>query len=167
MHKILCFAAVVAACVAVDHRPANASEWGCEVLLCASSSAPSWPAIPACHPPMEKLILAMAGWNFSWPVCPEAGTGAPGYEKFEPCKAGYTAVHTGDDDHNPQAASEANTCEEIEDLCKSRPWMVQEGDNCNHVIDSYPRPVREEPYFFDITASDTGLTTRHYFGLNE
>lgn len=30
--------------------PAQASDWGCEVLLCASSSNPSWRGVPACHP---------------------------------------------------------------------------------------------------------------------
>ena len=51
---------------------AEASEWGCEVLLCASSSNPSWRGVPACHPPMYRLISAMKGWGFSWPTCPEA-----------------------------------------------------------------------------------------------
>ena len=36
---------------------AQASEWGCEVLLCASSSNPSWRGVPACHPPMNRSDL--------------------------------------------------------------------------------------------------------------
>ena len=55
--------------------PAAASEWGCEVLLCASSSNPSWRGVPACHPPMNRLISAMKKPGFDWPTCPEAGTG--------------------------------------------------------------------------------------------
>lgn len=46
----------------------EASEWGCEVLLCASSSNPSWRGVPACRPPMYRLISAMKGWGFSWPT---------------------------------------------------------------------------------------------------
>jgi hypothetical protein len=62
-------------------RNVHASEWGCEVLLCASSSDPSWRGVQACHPPMYRLISAMNGWGFKWPTCLEAGTGEPGYER--------------------------------------------------------------------------------------
>lgn len=51
----------------------EASEWGCKVLLCASSSNPGWRGVPACHPPMYRLISAMKGWGFSWPPCPKLG----------------------------------------------------------------------------------------------
>lgn len=51
----------------------TASEWGCEVLLCASSSNPSWRGVPACHLPMYRLISAMKRPGFSWPTCPEGG----------------------------------------------------------------------------------------------
>ena len=50
----------------------EASEWGCEVLLCASSSNPSWRGVPACHPPMNRLISAMKKPGFDWPTCHEA-----------------------------------------------------------------------------------------------
>lgn len=50
---------------------AEASEWGCEVLLCASSSNPSWRGVPACHPPMHRLISAMKGWGFRGPLAPK------------------------------------------------------------------------------------------------
>ena len=52
---------------AVLPAPAAASEWGCEVLLCASSSNPSWRGVPACHPPMTRLISAMKKPGFHWP----------------------------------------------------------------------------------------------------
>jgi hypothetical protein len=29
---------------------AQASEWDCEILLCASSSNPSWRGVSSCHP---------------------------------------------------------------------------------------------------------------------
>ncbi len=47
---------------------AQASQWGCEVPLCASSSSPSWRGVPACHPSMNRLILAMRRTGFSWPI---------------------------------------------------------------------------------------------------
>lgn len=70
--------------------PAKASEWGCEVLLCAASSHPSWRGVDTCHPPMERLISAMKKPGFSWPTCPEGGAGKPGYEKYAECPAGWT-----------------------------------------------------------------------------
>jgi len=75
-----------------ESRLATASEWGCEILLCASSSNPSWRGVPACHPPMNRLISAMKRPSFSWPTCPEAGTGRPGYEQFEECPVGWAAT---------------------------------------------------------------------------
>ena len=68
--------------------PATASEWGCEVLLCASSSNPSWRGVSACHPPMNRLISAMKKPGFDWPTCPEAGTGSPGHERYADCPEG-------------------------------------------------------------------------------
>ena len=97
---------------------AEASEWGCEVLLCASSSNPSWRGVPACHAPMYRLISAMGNWGFSWPTCPEAGTGKPGYEAYDDCQQTVTTA----------------------------------------------RPLREDPYYFDIRHDD-GNVTRHWFSL--
>jgi hypothetical protein len=57
---------------------AEASEWGCKVLLCASSSNPSWRGVPACHPPMYRLISAMRRPGFSWPTCPRGRNGQTG-----------------------------------------------------------------------------------------
>ena len=31
--------------------PSQASDWGCEVLLCAASSNPSWHDVASCRPP--------------------------------------------------------------------------------------------------------------------
>ncbi len=165
MRKRLQLLAGIGAAFAVFATNATASEWGCEVLLCASSSAPPWQGIPSCHPPMEKLLLAMAGWSFSWPICPEAGTAAPGYEKYEPCKDGYTAIHTGDD-YGSSGASDANTCVKIVDVCKSRGGMTEETGSCNQIVDHYARKVRDNPYYFDLKSTATGQTTRRYFNLN-
>lgn len=81
-------AGILLAAVALP-TPATASEWGCEVLLCASSSNPSWRGVPACHPPMNRLISAMKKPGFDWPICPEGGTREPGYQRYAECPEGY------------------------------------------------------------------------------
>src|SRR6478735_5267175 len=73
----------------VSGAPATASDWGCEVLLCAASSNPSWRGVASCHPPMKRLISAMKKPGFDWPTCPAAGTGSPGFERYAACPKGY------------------------------------------------------------------------------
>ncbi|TPI27669.1 hypothetical protein FJ970_31315 (plasmid) [Mesorhizobium sp. B2-1-8] len=132
---------------------AKASEWGCEVLLCASSTSPSWHGVPACHPPMERLIAAMASWGFSWPTCPEAGTGKPGYEKYADCPAGWIVGHS---EVGHGSRSEPNLCVKHSGDCGRR-------DGCRETA-SIVRPVRDDPYYFDIPA-DSGPAARHWFNL--
>lgn len=136
---------------------AYASEWGCEVLLCASSSNPSWRGVPACHPPMHRLISAMREPGFSWPTCPEAGAGKPGYEVYDECPAGWR-VGRSDNDH--KGRGEPNLCIQTITMCRGR---VR--DECQQTV-SMPRPLRNDPYYFDITDTD-GITTRHWFNLRK
>jgi hypothetical protein len=134
----------------------GASEWGCEVLLCASSSEPSWRSIPACHPPMHRLISAMNGWGFSWPTCPEAGTGKPGYEAYDDCPAGWSAVSSYED----QGGRPQEICVQVRNICNSRSGGR---DGCEQTV-TMPRPLRQDPYYFDIRHDD-GNVTRHWFSL--
>lgn len=90
---------------AVLPAPAAASEWGCEVLLCASSSNPSWRGVSACHPPMNRLISAMKKPGFDWPTCPEAGTGSPGHERYADCPEGYRVGSRGAAMDSPERAT--------------------------------------------------------------
>ena len=166
LSRILALWLLVPSAFCVDAKSAVASEWGCEVLLCASSSNPSWHGIPSCQPPMRKLIAAMRGWNFSWPTCPEAGTGAPGFEKYQHCNAGYTAV-TGDNGGHGFSRAEANICQKTENPCEGRPWMRHDDGGCSRIVDSYARPLRAQPYYFDIGLSTGSGTSRHYFDLND
>lgn len=94
---------------------AKASEWGCEVLLCASSSNPAWPGMPACHPPINRLISAMGSWGFSWPTCPEAGIGKPGYEAYEECPSGWSV---GSSNHNHRGG-QGDLCIQVRSSCPS------------------------------------------------
>lgn len=137
---------------------AEASEWGCKVLLCASSSDPSWRGVPACHPPMHRLISAMRGWGFSWPTCPEAGTGKPGYEAYDECPAGWS-VGSSNQDHG---ARQPDLCVQVRNTC---PSGFGGRDGCEQTF-TMSRPLRDDPYYFDITAGD-GKVTRHWFNLRK
>lgn len=135
---------------------ADASEWGCEVLLCASSSDPSWRSVPACQPPMNRLISAMRGWNFSWPTCPEAGTEEPGYERYAECPAGWSVGYSDQD----RGGAQADVCVQSRNTC---PQGFRGAEDCQQTV-TMPRPTREDPYYFDIR-SDDGKVTRHWFNL--
>ncbi len=144
-----------AAVASLTHR-ATASEWGCEVLLCASSSNPAWRGVPACHPPMYRLISAMGKWGFSWPTCPEAGTGKPGHETYDECPDGWN-VGSSNHDHG---GGKRDLCVQVRNSC---PSGYGGRDGCEQIV-TMPRPRREDPYYFDITAGD-GKVTRHWFNL--
>lgn len=149
-----CFLSAGAWLVSVDQ--AKASEWGCEVLLCASSSNPSWRGVPACHPPMYRLISAMRGWGFSWPTCPDAGTGRPGYETYDECPAGWS-VGSSNQDHG---GGQPDLCVQVRNTC---PSGFGGRDGCQQTVTMF-RPLREDPYYFDIRHDD-GNVTRHWFNL--
>jgi hypothetical protein len=136
----------------------RASDWGCQVLLCASASNPSWRRVPACHPPMHRLISAMSGWGFTWPTCPEAGTGKPGYERYADCPAGWSV---GYNDSENGTRGEPNRCIQVHDACRPRHGSRQ--DDCPQT-DSMARPLRGAPYYFDIP-DENGPVARHWFSL--
>lgn len=110
----------------------EASEWGCEVLLCASSSNPAWRGVPACHPPMYRLISAMKGWGFSWPTSPEAGTGKPGYEAYDECPVGWSV---GSSNQDP-AVGQDDLCVQARNTC---PSGFGSRDGCEQTV-TMPRP---------------------------
>jgi len=144
---------------------ATASEWGCEILLCASSSDPSWRGVPAYHPPMNKLISAMKRPGFSWPTCPKAGTGRPGYEQFEACPTGWAAAtDPGQDRHNglkSHCARTVNLCSESRRVRSRR-----DGESCTRT-EVVTRGFRSEPYYFDINNDMDGSFSRHWFSLTK
>lgn len=135
---------------------AEGSEWGCEVLLCASSSDPSWRGVPACHPPMYRLISAMRRPGFTWPTCPEAGTARPGYEAYDDCPAGWNIAYSNQD----HGGGRPDLCVQVRNTC---PSGFGGREDCQQTV-SMPRPMREEPYYFDIRHDD-GNVTRHWFNL--
>lgn len=145
--------------------PAAGSEWGCEVLLCASSSNPSWRDVPACFPPMNRLMSAMKKPGFNWPVCPEAGTGSPGFEHYADCPEGYRVGSRGD---RSGFAREGNLCVKTVNVCQGNAHGLYNSDRQRSCIKtvSISRPLRSEPYFFDIKNDTSGETERHWFRLN-
>ncbi|GAA4135551.1 hypothetical protein ACFFTN_13405 [Aminobacter aganoensis] len=156
--RLTAIAAALSAAVWISlEDQAEASEWGCEVLLCASSSNPSWRGVAACHPPMNRLISAMGKWGFSWPTCPEAGTGRPGYEAYDECPAGWS-VGSSNQEHG---GSQDDLCVQVRNSC---PSGFGGRDGCQQNV-TKPRPMRDDPYYFDIR-SDDGNVTRHWFNLN-
>ncbi|WP_245472525.1 hypothetical protein [Rhizobium jaguaris] len=126
------------------------ADWGCQIVLCVAAQTPSWHGIPYCVPPMEKLIAAMALPGFSWPVCTGAGTGAPGYEAFEDCPAGYSEAEV-------QSGHGGNS----ESYCSK--FTTERGERIE--LDRKPRTLREKPYYFDIRQPG-GTTTRAWFDLS-
>lgn len=160
-HLIVALTTAVAA--SVLSGSATASEWGCEVLLCASSSNPSWRGVPACHPPMNRLISAMKRPGFSWPTCPQAGTGRPGYEQFEECPAGWTATTDPNQDRHNGTKSH---CARTINLCGEgrRVRFGRDGESCLQT-ETIARELRQDPYYFDIRDETEGNLSRHWFSL--
>lgn len=69
---------------------ANASEYGCKVVLCLSN--PNGPrAVSECNPPINQLERDLAKGR-SFPTCEEAGSNTEvkhGYEPYIPCAESY------------------------------------------------------------------------------
>lgn len=96
-------AVVGAACFPVKSQ---ASEWGCQVLLCLSGD---WQGTPSCHPPIYKLIAAMKTPGFNWPTCPQANSSAARIDKYEDCPTGWQVINRNASDRGG-LRDEANQC---------------------------------------------------------
>jgi hypothetical protein len=106
---------------------------------------------------MQRLISAMRKTGFSWPTCPEAGTGKPGYEKYDECPAGWSIGYS---DYGHGGRREPDLCMQTRNICGNG---FSGRHDCQQTV-SMPRPLRENPYFFDIERGD-GQATRHWFRL--
>ncbi|WP_421405578.1 hypothetical protein [Agrobacterium fabrum] len=163
-------------------KSASASEWGCEVLLCAASSNPSWQGVASCHPPMEKLISAMKKPGFSWPLCEEGGAGSPGYDRYVECPAGWTP--TNGDNASSISTEGQSRCMRVVNQCGAghRSFnssiggqrqtttdgltrVFSEKNNCSFT-EYRARPLRNDPYFFDIKTDQTSQSSRFWFSLD-
>ncbi|WP_158693493.1 hypothetical protein [Neorhizobium alkalisoli] len=161
---------------------ADASEWGCEVLLCAASSNPSWRGVESCHPPMEKLISAMKEPGFSWPTCPEGGAGSPGYERYAECPAGWTPTD-GDDQHSMSVRGQSRCMRAVNQCRGGQRFLgssnggqrrttsdgvtrIFSGTNSCSFTEYKARPLRSDPYYFDIKDDQTSQSSRFWFNLD-
>ena len=127
--------------------PVKASEWGCEVLLCAAASNPSWRGVASCHPPMTRLISAMKKPGFDWPTCPAAGTGSPGFERYAACPKGY---QVGSRQDRNGFGREQNLCIKTVNMCQSRTHNSDRQQGC----------IQRSPYPDRSSQSPISLTSR-------
>lgn len=81
-------------------KPAKASEWGCQVLLCLGD--PRGPEHESeCRPPIKKLWRELASRHPEWPTCDMAeGPGGRsyaerGYSWYDGCPTGTVALPEG------------------------------------------------------------------------
>ncbi|QYA17497.1 hypothetical protein [Rhizobium sp. AB2/73] len=181
MRWILIFAAASMTLAPWAQRQALASEWGCEVLLCAASDNPSWHSIATCSPPMNKLISAMKRPGFSWPTCPEGGSGKPGYERYADCPSGWNPAQA-ENDGDRGGGSDLSRCSRVVNACgqgrlnhlgaSPQPadgvTRVYSGEHSSCTYTEFmARPLRDKPYYFDIRDDTTKTTSRYFFDLQK
>ncbi|MER9794881.1 hypothetical protein [Mesorhizobium sp. M0213] len=195
MLKFLLVGSVALAGAAALPSQSQASEWGCQVLLCLSGD---WQGTPSCHPPIYKLIAAMEAPGFNWPTCPQANSSAAKFEKYEDCPSGWQAVGANSD--RPGMEQERNICRIASDRL-SLPVVVKNsglggnrGDGSRQVqieIDgkvvaatiqtagndrghsfgngptyyTIPRPMRGKPWFIEYDEAN-GVRQKSWFNLN-
>jgi hypothetical protein len=166
---------------------AQDAEFGCKVLLCAAATNPSWPSIPYCVPVMNQLYAMMRSLRFRWPVCTAAGTGAPAYEPYQPCPAGWqeASSQTGGGEMDGSSSLQHGG----HDLCARRlpppssnrllqasvpgaqiRCPTSNGDNGGGIssgqvcIEYMPRRRKERPYHFDLRNAE-GNQSRVWFNV--
>lgn len=155
---------------------AQDAPWGCQVLLCAAATTPSWSGIPYCVPPMTALFQQLARGG-GWPSCPEGGeTSGLGYQPFKPCAAPdvninyqpevdgsqgmiisagvFQADPNGAYCGNPDLASYSTGFDNGMGTFTSQPIAQQ----LTHAV------ANPEPYYVDITPTGAA-PTRFYFSL--
>jgi hypothetical protein len=127
---------------------------------------------------MNRLITAMKLPGFSWPTCPEGGAGKPGFEKYADCPSGWLPA-VGESRNDDKMASDWSLCVRTEPSCDGSDPFDQPGQGrglrhldadgqhdarCRQVMS---RPLRAQPYYFDLTDEATQRTNRVYFDLRD
>ena len=162
---MLAFVAVASS--AITQPVSGASGWGCEVLLCAASSAPSWQGVPYCIPPMTRLIRHLHRGG-DWPRCPSSGAEL-GFEPWLPCRDGYRPAQRNDRSARDGEGAQPN------EICRSvesrRVCGMQADDDgrasyaCRQVHSEYARELHPRPYYYAIRSAD-GSIGRYHFSLS-
>jgi hypothetical protein len=148
--------------------PAKASEWGCKVLLCTASPT-SWRSVPDCQPPMQKLIACLAAWSpCSWPTCPEGNSNeGPGYEKYAECPTGWTPDSNRSNGDHGWSGGELDSCSKTTNSCSDNGSVIFGGRDCSNQTVYMSRPLKAEPYYWDIKSDSAGTTERVFFEIND
>lgn len=156
MRSIFLTTCLVSACT-FQSMAHSEDEFGCKVLLCAASENPSWHGVPYCVPVMAKLYSMMQTWSFTWPVCTDAGTGAPAFEPYDDCPEGWQAnvIDTGASNGAMSGGGRGDgqhVCQRYTQsffgcTSDSKGTLVSGSASCLQTI---PRPLRADPYYFDI-----------------
>jgi hypothetical protein len=143
----------------VEPGRAQDASFGCKVLLCAAASAPSWSGIPYCVPVMQTLFRQLAKGG-GWPSCSEGNASGLGYEPYQACPAGLTAVQPASDGAGVSAATNGSLCADL-----TKPQQVCSGGDggCTTNYPTTPRDPRSDPYYVDINTANG--TQRFYFSL--
>ena len=158
--------AAVAAAVGIGagatvHARAGDASFGCKVLLCAAASSPSWSGIGYCVPVMRQLFHSLAHGG-SWPICTEGHASSLGYEPYEPCPSGLTAMQSASDGTNGLTPDpNGSVCADM-----LRPQTICDGGRGGSCQTTYPtvaRQARSDPDYVDITTANG--TERFYFSL--
>lgn len=147
--------------------PAQASDWGCQVLLCLSN--PGSPTEYAeCRPPIEKLYSVLASGG-SFPSCSEGGmsTSKMGLQLFQ-CPPGWALK----DNHALFGSNVCQSLTETRRVCtdettghNGKPQQVCRDVPLERKADRNPKP-----HYIDVTYPDGkgGTTTqRVWFSLKD
>ena len=185
--RSLTFSAILAVSTGTSAKAQDA-EFGCKVLLCAAASDPSWPSIPYCVPVMNQLYAMMRSLRFRWPVCTAAGTGAPGYEPYQPCPTGWqetssiaegggeagvsSSMRAGGNDLCARRISQQSSGRALQASMPGGQIQCPAGDGDNGgvtnsgqmCIEYMPRPLSERPYYFVMRGAD-GNQSRVWFNV--
>jgi hypothetical protein len=100
--------------------------------------------------------------NCPWPTCPEGGAGAPGFAKYADCPAGWEPSSTKGSGSRSQ---EAQLCVKRDVTCDTGPRKTGVSPITCIGMQTMPRPLRSDPYYFDIKDDASGATERHFFNL--
>jgi hypothetical protein len=129
---------------------------------------------------MEKLITAMKRPGFSWPICQGAGTGEPGYERYAECPAGWSpiagnGVRREGSAKPPECMRRQTTCRPGDRSSRySGSRTVTSDDGVTRVFSDgrscaftefMQRPLRRDPYYFELKEDNSGQITRFWFNL--
>ena len=162
--------------------PAQDAPWGCQVLLCAAATSPSWSGIPYCVPPMTQLFQQLANGG-GWPSCPQGGeTSGLGYQPYKQCPAPEINVDYQPATYGSQGEQSAGAMfqadpngafcsapDQINNYTLGQQNMSYGQDYSGPVGLTFvpqltPATANPKPYYVDITPPNT-TPIRFYFSL--